>query len=163
MRWPASLRRTPRLQDRTSAPLPPIGVVANAVKEPQPRGWESLESRIDLNQEAATMIDGLDQYSHLIVVFWIDRLGPQRPRPRHLPVTVKGVAPQGVLATRSQLRPNPIGVCVVLLLRVSGATLWVRGLDAIDGTPVLDLKPYLPDFDSVAAARVPAWIHGDEQ
>ena len=58
-------------------------------------------------------------------------------------------------ATRSQLRPNYLGVSAVELLARDGATLSVRGLDAIDGTPVLDIKPYLPEYDAVPGARIP--------
>ena len=67
---------------------------------------------------------------------------------------------QGVLATRSQRRPNAIGVAVVPLLRRRRNVLRVRGLDAIDGTPLLDIKPYIPHYDSVADARVPDWVKG---
>ncbi len=64
----------------------------------------------------------------------------------------------GVLATRSQIRPNPLLVTPVPLLAVNGNVLKVRGLDAIDGSPVLDVKPYLPYYDSVADARLPKWV-----
>jgi tRNA-Thr(GGU) m(6)t(6)A37 methyltransferase TsaA len=63
----------------------------------------------------------------------------------------------GIFATRTQLRPNPIGVSVVPLLARKGNVLRVRGLDAIDGTPVLDVKPYIPHYDSVPQATIPAW------
>jgi len=61
----------------------------------------------------------------------------------------------GILATRSQLRPNHLGVSAVRLLGVDGGTITVRGLDAIDGTPVLDVKPYLPEYDSHSDATIP--------
>jgi tRNA (Thr-GGU) A37 N-methylase len=62
-----------------------------------------------------------------------------------------------VLATRSPRRPNPIGVAVVPLVRRRRNILRVRGLDALDGTPVLDVKPYLPHYDSVPEAKLPEW------
>ncbi|MBK7726697.1 MAG: SAM-dependent methyltransferase [Dehalococcoidia bacterium] len=61
----------------------------------------------------------------------------------------------GILATRSQLRPNHLGVSVATIVGHDGATVLVRGLDAIDGTPILDIKPYLPEYDSVPDARIP--------
>jgi tRNA (Thr-GGU) A37 N-methylase len=64
----------------------------------------------------------------------------------------------GVLATRSQIRPNPLLLTPVRLLGIKGTTLKVRGLDAIDGTPVLDIKPYLPFADAVPEAQVPEWV-----
>ena len=62
----------------------------------------------------------------------------------------------GILATRSQLRPNHLGLSVVALLGHAGASLSVRGLDAIDGTPVLDIKPYLPEYDALPGATIPS-------
>jgi len=59
---------------------------------------------------------------------------------------------RGVLSTRSPHRPNPIGLSAVRLLRVEGAVLHIRGVDLIDGTPVLDIKPYVPDFDAIEGA-----------
>ena len=64
----------------------------------------------------------------------------------------------GVLSTRSQIRPNPLLISPVPLLEVKGNVLRVRGLDAVDGTPVLDVKPYLPHYDSIPDARVPDWV-----
>jgi tRNA-Thr(GGU) m(6)t(6)A37 methyltransferase TsaA len=64
---------------------------------------------------------------------------------------------RGVLATRSQLRPNPIGTSVVKVLRRRKSVLRVQGLDALDGTPVLDIKPYLPAYDAVPEAVLPPW------
>jgi tRNA (Thr-GGU) A37 N-methylase len=66
-------------------------------------------------------------------------------------------AARGILATRSQLRPNPIGVSVVAIQHRRKGVLRVLGLDAIDGTPVLDLKPYLPPYDAVPDAGLPPW------
>lgn len=112
-----------------------------------------------------TLVEGLSPdllvdlsgFSHLIVVFWLDRLPEDRPRPAR--VNIEG-AERSVLATRSQLRPSPIGVSVVSVVGVEGTTVRVQGLDALDGTPVLDLKPYIPYYDSVQAATVPVWVFG---
>jgi tRNA (Thr-GGU) A37 N-methylase len=64
----------------------------------------------------------------------------------------------GTFAQRARHRPNPIGVTTAELKRVEGASLFVRGLDAIDGSPVLDVKPHVPAFDSPGHARVPDWM-----
>jgi tRNA (Thr-GGU) A37 N-methylase len=69
---------------------------------------------------------------------------------------------RGVLATRSQLRPNPIGVAVVTLLERRENVLRVQGLDALSGSPVLDIKPYLPPYDSILSSHLPAWAVGAE-
>ena len=129
-----------------------IGWVRNDVAKPRPHGWESVESRIELLTEHTAKADGLAEYSHVIVVFVMDLAADAPEKPERL--TVDGVE-VGILATRSQLRPNHLGVAAVPLLAADGGALRVRGLDAIDGTPVLDVKPYLPRYDAYPDATIP--------
>lgn len=112
-----------------------------------------MESRIELLAEFAPLLEGLGAFSHVLVVTYLDLCEQAPEKPSHLP----GASGRryGILATRSQLRPNHLGVSAVPLLSVVGASLTVRGLDAIDGTPVLDIKPYLPEYDAYPAARIP--------
>jgi tRNA-Thr(GGU) m(6)t(6)A37 methyltransferase TsaA len=135
----------------------PIGVVRNGVKQPRMDGWSTVRSDIILRDELADALDGIEGYSHIIVVFAFDRVPEseqkQRVRPRGDPLLPE----EGVLATRSQLRPSPIGVSVVRLLRRRRNIIRVEGLDAIDGTPVLDIKPYYPNYDAVPDAAIPEW------
>ncbi len=141
-------------------PLPParvtsaaVGFVRNEVKRPQPRGWEGIESRIQVLPEHAGKLDGLADYSHLLIVFYMDLAADAPEKPESL--TLASGNSYGVFATRSQLRPNHLGVSAVPLLAVEGSALRVRGLDAIDGTPVLDIKPYLPAYDAYPSATIP--------
>jgi tRNA-Thr(GGU) m(6)t(6)A37 methyltransferase TsaA len=137
-----------------SVTIQPIARVSNAVSTPRTSGWERVESSITLNPELSSdLLVDLAGFSHLIIVFWLDRLPEDRPRPAR--INIEG-AERSVLATRSQLRPSPIGVSVVSVVSVEGTVVRVLGLDALDGTPVLDLKPYIPYYDSVQAATVPA-------
>src|SRR6266571_788077 len=116
--------------------LKPIAFVSNEVSTPRTSGWERVDSAITLASGlTADLLSDLSGFSHLIVVFWLDRLPEDRPRPARVPV--EG-AERSVLATRSQLRPSPIGVSVVSVIAVEGTVVRVRGLDALDGTPVLD-------------------------
>jgi tRNA-Thr(GGU) m(6)t(6)A37 methyltransferase TsaA len=133
----------------------PIGIVRNGVRQSRPKGWQDVRSEIVLRDELAPALAAIEGFSHVIVVFHLDRV-PEEARRLRLAVGVDGKE-RGILATRSQQRPNPIGVAVVPLLARRGAVLSVRGLDALDGTPVLDIKPYLPAYDSVPAARLPSW------
>src|SRR5687768_16991455 len=128
----------------------PIGVVRNQVRGSRPNGWENVRSDIILRDDLAVALDAIEGFSHVIVVFHLDRV-PEDARRLRLQVGVDS-AERGVLATRSQQRPNPIGVAVVPVVHRRKAVLRVRGLDALDGTPVLDLKPYLPEYDSVPEA-----------
>ncbi len=133
--------------------LHPIGHVRNAVAKPRPRGWEKVESVIEILPEHAAKLAGLEAYSHISVVFHMDLAEGAPGQPETL--TLASGRTYGIFATRSQLRPNHLGVSVVELLAVEEAELRVRGLDAIDGTAVLDIKPYLPEYDSVPRARIP--------
>lgn len=133
-----------------------IGVVRNRVRESRSSDWEDVRSDIILRDELEEALDSLEGFSHVIVVFHLDRVPEEEQRLR-LPVGGVDARQRGVLATRSQLRPNPIGVSVVPVLHRRKGVLRVRGLDALDGTPVLDLKPYIPPYDSFPEATLPAW------
>ena len=74
------------------------------------------------------------------------------------PRGMENLAPVGVFAQRTRFRPNPIGVTAVELLAVDARGITVRGLDALDGTPVLDIKPYIPAFERKDDVRLPAWV-----
>ncbi len=152
------LFRRRRGSERRSDPsrevtLHAIGYVRNNVTRPRPHGWEKVESRIELLPHYAAQLAGLDRYSHVIVTFYMDLAAAAPDKPDAL--TLASGNTYGILATRSQLRPNHLGVSAVPLLHVEGATVAVRGLDAIDATPVLDIKPYLPEYDAHPQATIP--------
>ena len=142
---------------REPVTLRPIGVVRNNVAEPRPDGWETLRSDVIIRDDLESALDGIDSYSHIIVVFAFDKVPEAEQKLRLQPRSDPRIPEQGVLATRSQLRPNPVGVSVVRLLRRRRTILRVEGLDAIDGTPVLDIKPYYANYDAVPDASIPDW------
>lgn len=134
-----------------------IGVVRNRVNDPRIEGWDDLRSDIILREDLADALDPIEGFSHVIVVFQFDRV-PESVRRLRIPVGNESPPPErGILATRSQLRPNPIGVSVVQVLHRRKGVLRVRGLDALNGSPVLDIKPYLPQYDAVLNATLPSW------
>ncbi len=142
-------------------PVEPIGWVRNDVADPRRHDWSGVRSAIVLRPELAEALDGLDGFSHVIVVCWLDRVAEaERRLTRVHPAGDPALPARGVLALRTHHRPNPIGVSVVRLEGVEGAVVRVRGLDAADRTPVLDLKPYVPHYDSVPDARLPDWALG---
>lgn len=140
--------------------LRPIGYVRSARQDPAEHthgeaGWDDRPATIELLPRHAGKLRGLDGYSHLIVLYWVHRAREWRmPRHHHKPPGVK------VFATRMPVRPNPIGFCVVELVDFDARTgrVVVRNLDACDGSPVLDLKPYIPLFDAFPEARLPDWV-----
>jgi tRNA-Thr(GGU) m(6)t(6)A37 methyltransferase TsaA len=117
---------------------------------------QDVRGRIELRPELAPGLQDLDGFSHIHVIAFL-----HRSRPDALVFTpYLDDTPRGVFATRSPRHPNPIALTVMRLLAVSGATLEVAGVDLLDGTPVLDIKPYVPTFDVVDADRIGWFAHG---
>ena len=110
-----------------------------------------------LEESLTEALDGLEKFSHIIVLYWMHRTAGQASVKVH-PQGNQKLPLVGVFATRSSKRPNPIGKTTVKLIQRQGNILKVEGLDAIDGTPVLDIKPYIPDYDSARNARVAPWV-----
>jgi tRNA-Thr(GGU) m(6)t(6)A37 methyltransferase TsaA len=138
------------------ATFTPIGVVHNDIDKMSTGHWAEAESQIEINPDLAPGLQGLADFSHVVVVFHLDRIPPFDKAKQLLrqPRGMEHLPPVGVFAQRTKFRPNPIGVTPVRLVAIKGNVLTVRGLDAMDGTPVLDVKPYIPDFDGVEAAKV---------
>ena len=132
----------------------------NTVRKPPkpPYDWDNIVSRIEIEPDLTEALDNLDEFSHIIVFFWMDRLAnkplPLKVHSRHDPNRPL----IGLFASRSPHRPNSIGKTTAKLLKRERNVLTVSGLDAIDGTPVIDIKPYQPDYDSPADARTPLWL-----
>lgn len=139
----------------------PIGWVRNRVNDPYRHDWSGVRSRLILREELAEALAGLEGFSHLIVICWLDRVPEaERQLMQVHPAGDRALPVRGVLALRTQHRPNPIAVSVVAVEGIEGAVVRVSGLDAVDRTPVLDLKPYIPHYDSVPDARLPTWASG---
>jgi tRNA-Thr(GGU) m(6)t(6)A37 methyltransferase TsaA len=138
--------------------LSPIGHVENGIQKGEQAIWEEIESRIVVDGRWAEGLRGLEEFSHLVIIFWLDRPSQAEVPLRVHPEAKEDMPLVGLFATRTPLRPNPIGLTSVELLSVEGTTLRVRGLDAFDGTPVLDIKPYLVRGDLKSDASVPGWL-----
>lgn len=133
-----------------------IGVIHTDVADDEvARRRREMVSTIEVWPAYRDGLLGIEGYSHLFVLFALDRAAP----PTHLTAHPRGDTSQpaqGVFAARGRNHPNGLGLAVVELLAVDGARLTVRKLDAYDGTPLLDLKPY-DSYDVVEAPRVPDW------
>jgi tRNA-Thr(GGU) m(6)t(6)A37 methyltransferase TsaA len=134
-----------------------IGVVRNRIREHRAEGWEAVRSDLFLRPQFAEALNGVEGFSHVIVVFHMHRIDGGTDVRLTLPLADENDGEIGLFATRIPARPNAIGVAVVRLLRRRKNVLRVRGLDALDGSPVLDLKPYLPAYDSVPSATLADW------
>lgn len=138
----------------------PVGHVRSARTEMSAGHWAKVESRIELDPQYAKGLAGLSEFSHVLVVFHLDQIpafDPAKQIARN-PRGMEDLAPVGVFAQRTKFRPNPIGITAVELVSVDDKGITVRGLDALDGSPVLDIKPYIPGFDRKDDVRMPAWV-----
>jgi len=136
--------------------LNPIGYVKTPAEDKEVKD-KSVLSQIIVRDDLVDGLSGISGFSHLFILFYLNQItvkqrGTLKVHPRgrqDMPLT-------GVFAARTMLRPNPIGLTLVELVKVEGNVLTIKGLDAYDGSPVLDIKPY--DFWDVAEnAKVPNW------
>jgi tRNA-Thr(GGU) m(6)t(6)A37 methyltransferase TsaA len=140
--------------------LRPIGVVRSTRATPTDDGWDAETARIELDTArfGPEALLGLDAFSHVEVVFVFDRVDEAQvcTSARH-PRDDASLPRLGIFAQRGKDRPNRIGLTVCHVLRIERTVLHVAGLDAIDGTPVLDLKPWMSVFAPRGEVREPAW------
>lgn len=138
--------------------MTPIGVVRNEAEERKGVSWGDDISSSVLDEQYAPGLEGLDGFSHAIILFYLDQA--KFDREKHLqrrPRNRDDMPLAGIFAQRGKDRPNRIGITSVKIVSVSEGSLVVKGLDAVDGTPVLDIKPYYPAYDK-RDASVPAWV-----
>lgn len=136
--------------------LKPVGFVKTEASGKEVRD-KSVVSKIVFREELSEALEGVEEFSHLFVLFWLHKISDKdrkvvkvHPRGRSdMPLL-------GIFATRTPHRPNPIGLTRVKLLNVEGNVVTVQGLDAFDGTPVLDIKPF-DSWDTTENFKVPKW------
>jgi tRNA-Thr(GGU) m(6)t(6)A37 methyltransferase TsaA len=152
---PQQLKKLSKLTPERIA-FKPIGTVKTQASGDEVKDRTHL-SEIQLHSKLLHALEGIDGFSHVFVLFWLHEItarecGKLKIHPRgraDIPLV-------GVFAARSKCRPNPIGLTLCQLVKVEGTVLTVRGLDAYDGTPVLDLKPY-DSWDYAVDAKMPEW------
>ena len=136
----------------------PIGIIRTPFKELenmpiQPSGAAGIRGTVDLYPEFAEGLKDLDGFSHLILLYRF-----HESRGYRLTVTpFLDSEPRGLFATRAPKRPNPIGLSIVKLIRIRECSLDVENVDILDGTPLLDIKPYVPEFDHQQDCRT-GWL-----
>ena len=138
--------------------MAPVGYVRNGVTDRKDTGWGKDTSAIVLEEQYASGLKGLGDFSHAIILYHLDQAKYEKEK--HLqrrPQNREDMPLTGIFAQRAKDRPNRIGMTAVEIGDVTDGTLVVKGLDAVDGTPVLDIKPYYPVYDR-KDARVPEWV-----
>ncbi len=140
--------------------IEPIGVVSSPRKNRRDDEWGAVESTItlDADQFDPAALNGLAEFSHAEVIFFMDRVREEEiewndRHPRNNPDWPS----VGIFAQRAKSRPNRLGLSRCQIMSVDELTVAIRGLDAIDGTPILGLKPYMEDFGPNGPVRQPAW------
>lgn len=161
--------------------LRPVGVVRSTVQEPflvsgrdgismregpetsrdHVRSVKEAASEIVIDENRIALLDGIEEYSHITVLYWGHKV-PEESRSvdRVHPMGRTDIPKTGIFSTCSPARPNPVLATVVGLHARRGNVLEVTGLDAVDGSPVIDIKPYVPAQYPNGDVRVPAWMEG---
>jgi len=139
----------------------PVGIIHSPFKEPkgtpiQPTGAKNIEGEVEIFFEYVDGLKDLDGFSHVILIyhFHLSQKAPLLVKP------YMDVQRHGVFATRSPSRPNSIGMSIVRLIRVKENILFVRDIDIVDGTPLLDIKPYVPEFDIRKVEKI-GWLENN--
>ncbi len=159
--------------------LTPVGIIKNEITEPTlranedglslkehtdqmnaHRSWiKTLVSEIVIDPDLSAILDGIEGFSHILVLYWPHLVAPER---RHLqkvhPMGRKDIPKQGIFATCSPARPNPVLITAVKLLERKNNILRVQGLEAVDQSPVIDIKPYNPGYYRVEDPIIPDWL-----
>ena len=141
--------------------IKPIGTVVSTRKEAIDDHWDSVEAYVQLDsaQFGGETLSGLEDFSHVEIVFYMDQVDLRKieTSARH-PRNNVDWPKVGIFAQRGKNRPNQIGTTICRIVKIDGLRLWLEGLDAIDGSPVLDIKPWVIEFGPRSAVRQPLWI-----
>ncbi|MFW9987548.1 MAG: tRNA (N6-threonylcarbamoyladenosine(37)-N6)-methyltransferase TrmO [Candidatus Odinarchaeota archaeon] len=121
---------------------------------------EEGTSEIIINEEYIECLDGIEDFSHLVIIYWTHKTPEEARQIKKVhPAGQKKMPIKGIFATRSPVRPNPIGIISVKLIERNKNILIVEGLDAINKTPIIDIKPHLPSYDSPLDVKLADWMH----
>jgi tRNA-Thr(GGU) m(6)t(6)A37 methyltransferase TsaA len=139
--------------------LDSIGLVKNNIEIKKDKDWGNDDSKIIIDEQYEHGLTGLSDFSHLIVVYYLDKADfnmekhlVRRPQGREdMPMV-------GIFSQRAKDRPNPIGITSVEIIDINKNIITVKGLDAINNTPILDIKPYYPMYDCKNNAVIPEWV-----
>ena len=124
------------------------------------QGSDLITSKIIINKQYIDCLEGIEDFSHIVVLFWTHNIPDKARQIKKVhPAGLKQIPIKGIFATRSPVRPNPICKTTVKLIERKEETLIVEGLDAIDNTPVLDIKPHLPFYDSPLNVKQADWMN----
>ncbi|HWR31929.1 MAG TPA: tRNA (N6-threonylcarbamoyladenosine(37)-N6)-methyltransferase TrmO [Chitinophagaceae bacterium] len=138
--------------------LRPLAFVKNTRTDQSDDFWGSIISEIELAEEVpADAFNGIEEFSHLEIIFYFDKADKSKAVYKFHPRGNKNWPEVGIFAQRKKDRPNSIGLTIARLVRRESNKIWVKHLDAINGTPILDIKPVLKEFLPVGEIKQPQW------
>jgi tRNA-Thr(GGU) m(6)t(6)A37 methyltransferase TsaA len=167
-------------KDLPTIKIRPVGIVKNQIKEPRlvvkwrdlewkgvledARKEQSMISEILISDDFTGILDGIEDFSHILVLYWAHLASEEnRSLIKAHPMGRKDLPEVGIFATCSPVRPNPICVSAVPLMERNGNILKVKHLDAVDGSPVIDIKPYTPSYYTIREVKVSKWMEQIEK
>jgi tRNA (adenine37-N6)-methyltransferase len=163
----------------TEMQITPVGIVRSDIKNPMLMAGDSdleLQERMEkirkyhqkvkncvcelvISPQWVELLDGIEGFSHILVLYWPHLIDPERLKLQKVhPMGRKDLPPQGIFATCSPARPNPVLVSAVRLIQHDESTLKVKGLEAVDGSPIIDIKPYVKQYYGADNPTVPQWM-----
>ena len=122
----------------------------------QPKGAKEVYATIEFKKEYEEGLKDLDGFSHVYLIYYFHEV--KNPKLRVIPFNDKTNTPRGVFSTRTPMHPNGLGLSVVELVKVEGNIVTIKGVDILDGTPLLDIKPYIENFDKVEGKVRSGWM-----
>jgi len=122
----------------------------------QPKGARDVYATIEFKEEFVDGLKDLDGFSHVYLIYHFHKV--KEPKLQVVPFNDKTNTPRGVFATRTPMHPNSLGLSVVELVKVEGNVVTIKGVDILDGTPLLDIKPYIENFDKVEGKSKSGWM-----
>jgi len=122
----------------------------------QPKGARDVYATIEFKEEFTDGLKDLDGFSHVYLIYHFHKV--KEPKLQVVPFNDKTNTPRGVFATRTPMHPNSLGLSVVELVKVEGNVVTIKGVDILDGTPLLDIKPYIENFDKVEEKSKSGWM-----
>ena len=122
----------------------------------QPRGASNTYATIEFKKEFQDGLKDLDGFSHVYLIYYFHKI--KQPELQVIPFNDKTNTPRGVFATRTPMHPNSIGLSVVELVEVKDNIVTIKGVDILDGTPLIDIKPYIENFDKITIPTKSGWM-----
>ena len=150
---------------RKIGPIKSIGVVINDLTETGKKDCTDIVSEIVIDTQLTDALENLADFSHIIILYWMhhDHRPDEKKLLKSRPQRDTNNPRIGIFATRSPDRPNRIGISIAKLVHLKDNILKVTGFDAIDSTPIVDIKPYIPGLDTVSNIKIASWAMKSEQ